>query len=406
MAHYCSDFQPSARPLRKDPIGALELGIRSGKDLVPVRSLNGAAPTTGYYCVAKYGPKWARTRTLVNTLNPMWQEQYTWEVFDPCTVLTVAVYHNNQLDAHDSGGGLRDQPLGKLRIRLSTLDAGRAYFYHHPLQLVHPSGIKRTGELRLAVRFRCTAWVNMMRLYARPMLPKQHYAEPIPVLLLSRLRHHATAICAGSFRKSLANWRRAEALLSGAAAWAAWAGYVRDWRNPVTTLLAHANLVLLVRHPDLIIPVGFIYLFGRGVWNYRHRAKLQAEQVQSVEAGVGADEVDEEFDEIPTRRAVEVVRMRYDRLRLRAGRVQTMLGDVAGQAERAHALLSWRDPRATGVFLLFLGLATAVVYNVPFWLLLLGFGLYYMRHPVLRSRVPPAPVNFYKRLPSKVDMLL
>ena len=49
------------------------------------------------YCVAKYGPKWVKTRTIIDSLSPKWNEQYTWEVYDPCTVITIVVFDNGKL---------------------------------------------------------------------------------------------------------------------------------------------------------------------------------------------------------------------------------------------------------------------------------------------------------------------
>ncbi|KAL0316858.1 UNVERIFIED_CONTAM: FT-interacting protein 1 [Sesamum radiatum] len=52
--------------------------------------------------VAKYGQKWVRTRTIVQSLNPKWNEQYTWEVYDPCTVITLGVFDNSHLGGNDN----------------------------------------------------------------------------------------------------------------------------------------------------------------------------------------------------------------------------------------------------------------------------------------------------------------
>ncbi|KAE9455939.1 hypothetical protein C3L33_12161, partial [Rhododendron williamsianum] len=67
---------------------------------------------------------------------------------------------------------------------------------------------------------------------------------------------------------------------------------------------------------------------------------------------VHPDELDEEFDTFPTSKQQDIVRMRYesyDRIRSVAGRIQTMVGDMATQGERFQSLLSWRDPRATSL---------------------------------------------------------
>ncbi|GAB4844474.1 FT-interacting protein 3 [Ancistrocladus abbreviatus] len=77
------------------------------------------------------------------------------------------------------------------------------------------------------------------------------------------------------------------------------------------------------------------------------------------------DELDEEFDSFPTSKGSDLVRWRYDRLRNVAAKVQTVMGDVASQGERLQALLSWRDPRATAVFLTFCLVAAAVLYSTP-----------------------------------------
>lgn len=57
------------------------------------------------------------------------------------------------------------------------------------------------------------------------------------------------------------------------------------------------------------------------------------------------DELEEEFNVIPASRAQEVLRMRYERLRGVAGRIQNAFGDLASMGEKLNSLLSWRDPR-------------------------------------------------------------
>ena len=82
-------------------------------------------------------------------------------------------------------------------------------------------------------------------------------------------------------------------------------------------------------------------------------------------------------------------------------------GDLATQGERAHALLSWRDPWATAIFVTFAVIcAVFLYYMTPFQVVAVIAGLYLLRHPKFRSRMPSAPCNFYRRLPAKSDMLL
>ena len=79
----------TANQLWKPHIGVLEVGVLGATNLIPVKIKEGKGGSTDAYCVAKYGQKWVRTRTVVDSLSPKWNEQYTWEVFDPCTVITI-----------------------------------------------------------------------------------------------------------------------------------------------------------------------------------------------------------------------------------------------------------------------------------------------------------------------------
>ncbi|XVF30082.1 hypothetical protein REPUB_Repub16aG0026400 [Reevesia pubescens] len=427
--HFSSDLQPSSKHLRKPSIGILELGILSAKNLLPMKIKDGKM--TDAYCVAKYGNKWVRTRTLLDTLSPRWNEQYTWEVHDPCTVITIGVFDSSHING--SKDDARDQKIGKVRIRLSTLETDRVYTHYYPLLVLSHSGLKKHGELQLALRFTCTAWVNMVAQYGRPLLPKMHYVNPIPVRHIDWLRHQAMQIVAArlqrsepplrrevveymldvdyhmwSLRRSKANFHRIMSILSGVTAVFKWFNDICYWRNPITTCLVHVLFLILVCYPELILPTIFLYLFVIGIWNYRFRLRHPPHMDTKLSQADNAhpDELDEEFDSFPTSKPSDIVRMRYDRLRSVAGRVQTVVGDLASQGERAQALLSWRDPRATAIFIIFSLIWAVFIYVTPFQVVAVIFGLYWLRHPRFRSKLPSVPVNFFKRLPAKSDMLL
>ncbi|XP_057800461.1 FT-interacting protein 1 [Salvia miltiorrhiza] len=427
---YISDQRPTAKQLWKPPVGVLEVGIVSAQGLLPMKMKEGRGSTDAY-CVAKYGQKWVRTRTILDTFSPKWNEQYTWEVYDPCTVITLGVFDNSHLGG--GGGGVRDTRIGKVRIRVSTLEAHRVYTHSYPLLLLHPSGVKKMGEISLAVRFTSLSLAHTIYIYAQPLLPKMHYLHPFTVNQVENLRYQAMNIVAArlgraepplrkevveymldvdshmwSMRRSKANFFRMTALLSGAMSMNRWFEDVCNWKNPVTSVLVHVLFLILIWYPELILPTAFLYAFVIGVWNYRVRARQPAHmdaRLSWAEA-VQPDELDEEFDTFPTSRQGEVVRMRYDRLRSVAGRIQTVVGDVATQGERFHSLLSWRDPRATSLFLVFCLGAAVLLYVTPLRLLLLAAGLHVMRHPRFRSKLPSIPSNFFRRLTARTDSML
>ncbi|GAU44574.1 hypothetical protein TSUD_139470 [Trifolium subterraneum] len=427
-AHVTSDVRASAKQLTKPPIGLLEVGIRGATNLLPVKTKDGTRGTTDAYVVCKYGPKWVRTRTIVDRFNPRWNEQYTWDVYDPCTVLTIGVFDNGrfQKDA-------RDVRMGKIRVRLSTLDTNRVYINSYSLIVLLPGGARRMGEIEIAVRFSCSSWLSLMQAYTNPILPRMHYVKPFGPAQQDVLRQTAMKIVTArlarsepalgsevvqfmldsdthvwSMRKSKANWFRLVNCLSRATTIFYWLDGIRTWVNPSTTVLVHILLIAIVFCPNLILPTLFMYGFLILVLRFRKRMRVpqNMDPRMSYVDNVSLDELDEEFDGFPTMRSVEMVRIRYDRVRALAGRAQCLIGDVAAQGERLDALFSWRDPRATGIFALLCLVLSLVFYVVPFKGFVLFAGFYYLRHPRFRDDMPSVFVNFFRRLPSFSDQIM
>ncbi|KAI4350285.1 hypothetical protein L6164_004755 [Bauhinia variegata] len=431
---YSSDVRPTDKRLGKPHIGVLEMGILGATGLMPVKIKDGKGGATDAYCVAKYGQKWVRTRTVVDSLSPKWNEQYTWEVYDPCTVVTIGLFDNSRIDKNTSSNATaRDTRIGKVRIRLSTLETDRVYTYSYPLLMLHSSGVKKMGELHLAVRFSCANVANMLHMYTTPLLPKMHYVHPLSVNQLDNLRYQAMNVVASrlsrsepplgrevveymldhdshmwSMRRSKANFFRLMNVLSGLVAMGRWLEAIRNWQKPVYSAFFLIVFLTLMMFPELIIPTILLYMAIIGVWRYRSRPRHppHMEPRLSRAENVYPDELDEEFDSFPTTRSADIVRMRYDRLRSVAGRIQTLVGDMATQGERLHALLSWRDPRATFLCVLFCLLAAVGFYAVPIRVAVALCGVYSLRPPRFRSKLPSRTLSFFRRLPTKADSLL
>jgi hypothetical protein len=183
----------------------LELGILNAVGLSPMKK-----DRTDAYCVAKYGPKWVRTRTIADSFSPRWNEQYTWEVYDPCTVITIVVFDNGHLHGgakNNAGGGKNadvggDKRIGKVRIRLSTLESDRIYTHFYPLINLHTQGARKMGEIQLAVRFSCPSLLNVLQTYTQPLLPKMHYVCPLSMFQLDSLRNQAAVITTLRFKRA------------------------------------------------------------------------------------------------------------------------------------------------------------------------------------------------------------
>ncbi|XVE62556.1 hypothetical protein DITRI_Ditri06bG0127400 [Diplodiscus trichospermus] len=439
-AHVCSDYRPTARQLWKPPVGTLELGIIGCKNLLPIKTMNGKGSTDAY-TVAKYGSKWVRTRTASDSLDPKWNEQYTWKVYDPCTVLTIGVFDSWEvldIDGGKEGGKEATRPdfrMGKVRIRVSTLEIGKIYRNVYPLVMLGNNGMQKMGELEVAVRFiRAAPTLDFLHVYSQPLLPLMHHIKPLGMAQQDMLRNTAVKILSAhlsrsepplrsdvvrymldadshtfSMRKVRANWSRIVKVLSSLIDIVRWIENTRLWKNPTATILVHALLVMLVWFPDLIVPTLAFYVFAIGVWNYRFRSKDKLPHFCpkiSLAETVDRDEIDEEFDTMPSTRSPDIIRKRYDKLRAIGARVQNILGDFATQAERVQALVTWQDPRATGIFVGLCFIVAFMLYLVPPKMVAMAFGFYYFRHPLFRDRMPSPALNFFRRLPSLSDRIM
>ncbi|KAG0576152.1 hypothetical protein KC19_5G059000 [Ceratodon purpureus] len=433
-SNYISDTRPTARQLWRHPLGVLELGIHGANNVLPMKTTKDSRGATDAYCVAKFGPKWIRTRTIFDSFNPRWNEQYTWEVHDPCTVLTVGVFDNRHTLPMGPGAIAKDLPIGKVRIRLSTLESDHVYTNAFPLLVVTPQGVKKMGELELAVRFSCASTVNLMHSYLQPQLPRMHYFYPLDPRQLESLRVAAMNIVAlrlmrsepplrqevvqfmldteqerWSMRRSKANYYRIMAVMNGVLAVMNWFTDICSWKSPITTVLVHILYLILVWYPELFLPTVFLYMFLIGSWNYRFRSRsppfMDAKLSQGEFIG-DLDELEEEFNVVPANRAQEILKYRYERLRGVAGRIQNALGDLASMGEKTHSLLSWRDPRASAVFIAFCLMSAIILYVTPFQVVAVLLGVYALRHPRFRDPLPSVPLNLFKRLPSQADRIL
>ncbi|KAJ6728979.1 PHOSPHORIBOSYLANTHRANILATE TRANSFERASE ISOFORM 1 [Salix viminalis] len=309
--------------------------------------------------------------------------------------------------------GDRDSRIGKVRVRLSTLESDRVYTHSYPLLMLHTNGVKKMGELHLAVRFSCANMASMLQMYTLPLLPKMHYVQPLSVNQLDAMRYQAMNVVASrlsraelplgrevveymldhdshmwSMRRSKANFARLIGVLSALVAMARWVESMRNWHKPVYSTLFVLAFLLWVAMPELIIPSLFLYMAAVGLWRFRARPRHPPHMDTKLShvVSVYADELDEEFDSFPTSRSAETVRMRYDRLRSVAGRIQTVVGDMATQGEHFQALLSWRDPRATFLFVVMCLFAAVVFYAVPIRVVAALWGLYMMRPPKFRNK--------------------
>ncbi|CAH9086367.1 unnamed protein product [Cuscuta europaea] len=421
-------------------IAHLEVYVLHVTGLVLTKERNNA-PTTDPYCVARYGRKWCRTRTVIGSgATAHFNEVYTWEVYDPNTVLTVGVFDNNQLVA-SSGKKEGDKNIGRVRVPVSTLVFdGKKRIKSYPLYATHPElgqQVRIMGELQLQVRLTPRSMLGFISASLRPLLPPAHYERPIPLEQMADLRKYAvdmeckdlgrrvpplgenvvrfmtTPEQAGYSKRvtdtNIARLYRA----SGLRALFQFVGHVASWKSPITTLLSLELLFFFLFYPDLIFPVALAYFIYCGFYNLLVRMWSESPQKPKREEppllyiaqlqNTQPDDLDEEGDTRETSRKPEVVKKRYDNLRLRAAYVQNLVGDLANQAERFQNILTWKNPYFTAIAIIFITLAQLLLHS-------LGTGFNFvivfclLSHPVvwnsryMRSLLL-APIKLYRRLP-------
>uniref|UniRef100_M4EZM3 C2 domain-containing protein n=2 Tax=Brassica campestris TaxID=3711 RepID=M4EZM3_BRACM len=391
---YSSDYRAFAKGLWPDLLGKLEIGILGATGLQPMKEWRDGRRSTDAYVVAKYGNKWSRTRTVVGSFSPKWNEQYSWDVYDKCTTVTFGIFDNNQLAVVSSNTNL-DGLIGKVRIPLTSLEWDRVYTCSCPILVLREDGLKKTGELQLVVRCLCVAnaYVRATSPF-RWMLPKAHYKSPLSMVQTEDLRWQA-------IRLNCLNLARAEPPLRNEVV----LNMLRPTNKSFSMRITNANLERLRKvgrmfnwclwmketirsttdfQPKIIACVAsLVVVFGWWYWilclavwpvipvylaviSLREIFRLGRLECNRLVLGVEThrppplvpvdlklwgldspdlDELAEEFDTFPSSVVdVNVLRMRYDRLRREMGEnVMLLLGDVASQCERFCALVSLLD---------------------------------------------------------------
>ncbi|XP_054819059.1 FT-interacting protein 3-like [Prosopis cineraria] len=420
---FSSDLNPTVPRLWRSSVGVFELGILNASGLPAMKIGN----RTDAYCVAKYGPKWVRTRTVINSLNPKWNEQYTWDVYDLCTFITIAVFDNGCL--HDSAVDAR---IGKVRINLSEMITNRIYTYSFPLAELQPSGLKKMGEIELAFRFSCPDMANLLKLYLIPKLPRLHFSNPLSRTQLSGLRKQTIMLLSlrmskaepalrrevvsymldsheslWSMRRGRADFDRIKAVISGFVALQTQYNKICEWENPTSSLMVCLIIFVLIFEPQIVLPGMLICLILDIILQYQKRPSLLSHvdlQLSRVQAA-SVDELEEEFDPIPSKFEDRIIRHRYDRLRIVVGRLAAEMAKFVTRVEKLQSFVTWQDPTATFLFMILCLIGGIVTLIVPFQVIISVCFLYLLRHPRFRSPIPTLFENWVSRMPSKLDSM-
>lgn len=426
---YSTDVNPTDNGIWRPNIGVFEMGILNATGL-PAMKPHGR---TDAYCVAKYGSKWVRSRTVVNSLSPKWNEQYSWNVYDPSTFFVISVFDNSQLHEEYIAAGANDTRIGKVRISLSEMVINTVYNYSYPLVQLQPSGLKKMGEIQLSFKLTCPSIANLYKKYTMPMLFPQHFDNPLSPAQLYELRQQTIELVRSnmskaepplrnevvdymldsreivwSMRRCKADFERINVFLNCLVGIYTYFDDIRKWKDLVSPIIAHLLLVILFFLPQSLLPAIFLALIVHMLLQFQIKPKtlshvdLHLSHVHTA----SIDELEEEFDPMPSKFEDVILMNRYDRLRVSAGRVVTQMGEFAATMEKLQSLLSFQDSTATMLVMISCLIIGIAALAVPFRYLVFVWFLYFLRHPMFRSPFPPFYENWIRRMPSKLDSMI
>ncbi|KAK4589516.1 hypothetical protein RGQ29_020190 [Quercus rubra] len=401
--NYSSDFRPTANS-GIPSIGVVHLGILNAAGLQIMKLMENR---TDAYCVAKYGSRWVRTRTILDSVAPQWNEQFSWPVYELYTVLCIAVFDNCHL--HGGPEALHQQ-IGKIRIRLSTLEVNRVYTFSYPLAVTRYSKVKKMGEIQLAVRLSSsTSLVNRLRTYSQPLLPKMQCSSTLSEFKLDKLKNEAASLIVlslardepplrkevisymldvgvetWSLQKAIANYDRVRMVVIG---FLDWFENIRNSKSKI--IFVYASLLLAILIPNILLPIIFLGLIGAWLWQYRKRPRLPPDMHIKL-TGI-------------------VINSRDDQLRV-IGRMQTALGELATLGERVESLLSWRDSLGTSVFFVVFVFLCVAAFCITYaigcrWFMVFLMVLLVVRRPIHRIISITYLKNFLDRMPTRTDSM-
>uniref|UniRef100_A0A0E0B3M9 C2 domain-containing protein n=1 Tax=Oryza glumipatula TaxID=40148 RepID=A0A0E0B3M9_9ORYZ len=209
-AHVCSEYRPTAKQQWKPPVGVLELGIIGACGLLSTKTKGGAKYSTDAYCVAKYGKKWVRKRTVTDSPTASTRGG-TSSARGRCTTRARCSRWRVFADDRDER---QDYRIRKVRSYETALTGVQIHGVMHYLR---PIGVAQQETLRAAT----------VRLVAARM-------ERSETPLGREVVRHMLDVDAHtwSVRRAKANWFRILGVLT-------WAVGLARWRSSSTTVLVH-----------------------------------------------------------------------------------------------------------------------------------------------------------------------
>ncbi|DBA67072.1 TPA: hypothetical protein ACH3X2_001401 [Trebouxia sp. C0005] len=390
------------------------------------------------FCVIKIGPHWGRTTTLMAAPKVAWDWEVHVPLYDPSSVMLLAVcsaqpkVHRARVltRAVRSVLAQEDAVLGKLRIRLSTLQPWAEVEARLPMLADRDKGGSKVAYAHVTLKVLHWNQRVLLREYIKPHFPSDVYKynmhhgnaahkvahehdRTVAIWLEGVNPPISTHIAMGvvdtqrwrfTMSRARTNWRRLQNIRGHVAKYQTAFRSVQRWEHPPASLAAISCTTLLCFYPHAVLACLLVYLMLHSLFMYR--GMYQGEPME-MEAEAEAEDTEEETELLSgNTNAVASLRRKYTKLLGVALTLQNLLDDVATQLERLHACITWQDPSATLLFIAFCACAAMALALLGLPTVLAVGCFWVLRPPQLRTPTPAPPAAFFKRLPSVSDQLI
>eukprot|EP00891_Asterochloris_glomerata_P006512 jgi/Astpho2/6512/fgenesh1_pg.00099_%23_1_t len=371
------------------------------------------------FVIIKCGPHWGKTDIKFSSKSAV----YEWEVhiplYDPATLLLLAVFSTpdkvhkariitravRSMWVHDATF------LGKLRVRLSTLQPWEDHECHLPML----ADSSKNGK-------KVVYWDQKALLlsYLKPDLPEGLYrfgmVEADTAKLLRREHNKIILRWLGSanpplnamlvkstldnerheftMARSKANWRRLKEIGSHFTQFKDYWVHLQCWEAPWESAGAVAGMAALAFYPHLVLAGCLLWVALHSLVNYRSNYLGKPAPMEEP-----MEEQEEESDEVASQNTgpYQNLKRKYDSMVMVALSLQNLLDDAASFLERMRACITWQDPSATLLFLAFCIAGAMLLPVIGLPTVFAVVSCYQLRPPFMRDPMPPPPVAFFSR---------
>ncbi|KAJ8248801.1 hypothetical protein GJAV_G00227900 [Gymnothorax javanicus] len=347
-------------------VGFLQVKVIKSTDLTAA-DLNGKSDP---FCVLELGNDRLQTHTVYKTLNPEWNQVFTFPVKDINDALEVTVY--------DDDGDKAPDFLGKVAIPLLSIHNGEQI----------PYILKRDDLLRPfkgSVTLELEVLYNPVRASIKTFKPKQNkfmednpkFSKKILARDVIRVRRITRAILYTlQYIKSCFQWESTQ-------------------RSSVALVL----FVFTVWYWEFFMLPLFLFLLI--MWNYIQVAAGKANNTLDLDSiGVGEDEEEDEKD--AEKRGI---RDKIHMMQELVVTVQNLLGEIACIGERIKNTFNWSVPFLSVLAGLVLLVATVLTFFIPLRYIVLVWGINKFTKKLRKPYAVDSNevLDFLKRVPSDVQ---